>query len=247
MHRTLLASVCLFALSLLPSPASAIEGVDTSAYGDLLETYVDEAGDVDYAGLKESEEAQQQLDAYLEDVAEADLEGQRDDAKLAFYLNAYNALVIDAILEAYPIEGPKAIDGFFKKKEHQVAGATMTLDHLEHGLVREEFEEPRIHFVLVCAAHSCPPLRQQPLDGETLDATLASATRSFVPEVTELKGEDRVITSRLLDWFADDFEQAAGSVRAYLAQYVGGDLEEALDREDVEIEFHEYDWSLNDQ
>lgn len=244
MHRSIAASIALL-LTFVASPAVAGDVVDVSTYGRLLESYVDDEGRIDYERWAEDESDRKRLDDFLSEVAEASLEGHDRDEKLAFYLNAYNALVIDAILDEWPTDGPKSIEGFFEETTYRVAGKSTTLDHLEHGIVRPTFEEPRIHFVLVCAARSCPPLLREPLTGDRLEAQLASATESFVPAATEMK-EGRVVTSKLFDWFAEDFEASAGSVRAYLARYVDGTIEEKLRDENVEIDFRSYDWSLND-
>jgi len=228
------------------SEVRAAEVVDHSTWTELLEEYVDSRGAVDYEAWSGDEQDLERLDAYLEKIGGADPEGHGSDARLAFYLNAYNAHVIDAILENWPTESPQSIDGFFDRREHEVAGEKMTLDQLEHELIRPKFGEPRIHFVIVCAAKSCPRLRRKALTGATLDSTLQAAAEEFVSEATELK-EGAVVTSSLFDWFAEDFEKSAGSVREYLADYTSGEVEEALQKEDVEIEFHDYDWSVNQQ
>lgn len=228
--------------------------VDHAPLTSLLKEYVDEEGRIDYTEWHEDEEANDELDAYLESVANASTDGHADDARLAFFLNAYNAYVIDSILEEWPVENPQHVDGFFDAAEHRVAGRDLTLDALEHKVIRPEFEEPRIHFVLVCAAESCPRLRQQALDAKTLEETLNEATREFITESTTLEqggggsndGTERVVTSKLFDWFADDFEKEAGSVRDYLKQYVAGSEREALDN-GAPIEFRDYDWAINDQ
>jgi len=228
--------------------------IDHAPFTSLLDEFVDEDGGIDYAGWHDDDEATQTLDAYLESVANASTDGHGRDAKLAFFLNAYNAHVIDSILEEWPVGNPQDVDGFFDVAKHRVAGRKLTLDELEHKVIRPEFEEPRIHFVLVCAAESCPRLRQQALDAQTLEETLEEATREFVAEATTLvegdgesnDGTERVVTSKLFDWFAEDFEKEAGSVRDYLKQYVDGSVRDALDN-GAPIDFRDYDWAINDQ
>jgi hypothetical protein len=231
---------------LFASTAAAEDVVDHEPLGELLETYVDDDGQVAYGQWQESEEDLEKLESYLDTVAEADLEGHSDEAKLAFYLNAYNAYVLAQVIDHWPTDSPQSVKGFFKVHKHEVAGKDMTLDHLEHGLIREKFEEPRIHFVLVCAAKACPRLRTAPLTEDNLESQLSAAAEEFVPAATELK-DGNIVTSQLFNWFAEDFEQAAGSVREYLARYVDGDVAEALEDEDVEITFREYDWAVNKQ
>jgi hypothetical protein len=127
-----------------------------------------------------------------------------------------------------------------------VAGKEMTLDELEHGLIRKEFAEPRIHFVLNCAAQSCPKLQRDALTAANLESTLARATREFVPAATRLE-DGKIVTSQLFNWFAEDFVKAEGSVAEYLAKYEDGKVAKALKSGDVEITFSEYDWRINSQ
>lgn len=229
------------------SDVRAGEVVDPAPWTELLQTYVDSDGQVDYAGWKNNEEDVEKLESYLEEIAEADPEDHDRSERLAFYLNAYNAAVIGSILDHWPTDSPQSIKGFFKVQTHQIAGESMTLDELEHELIRPTFGEPRIHFVLVCAAKSCPRLRPKALTSSNLESILASAAEEFIPRVTELE-DGSVVTSKLFDWFGEDFEEAAGSVREYLAKYVDDeDLEEALEDDEVDIEFHSYDWSVNAQ
>lgn len=226
--------------------AWAEDVVDHSTFDSLLSTYVDGNGDVAYGELKENDEDLEKLEGYLEKVAEADPSGHESDAQLAFYLNAYNAAVIASIVDNWPTESPKSIKGFFKVKEHEIAGSSMTLDALEHELIRPKFDEARIHFVLVCAAKSCPRLQKSALTAENLESKLSSATKEFVPNATKVKG-DKVVTSKLFEWFSGDFEKAEGSVREYLAKYTSGEVKEALGKEEVEIGFSDYDWTINAQ
>jgi hypothetical protein len=246
--RRLLAVVCALGFALCASPAWAGDGdvIDHSGFDALLKKYVDEDGQVAYAKWKKNEEDLEKLRGYVEKIAEADPSEHGPDAQLAFYINAYNATVLGSIINHWPTESPMKIKGFFKVETHPIAGKEMTLDTLEHGLIRKKFDEARIHFVLVCAAKSCPRLRQKALTADNLEATLEAATREFVPQATELK-EGTVRTSQLFNWFSEDFEEAAGSVREYLAEYTDGEVAEALGEKDVEIEFTEYDWAVNAQ
>ncbi|MFB6350864.1 MAG: DUF547 domain-containing protein [Bradymonadaceae bacterium] len=239
----LIAAVGLLATA---STASADDVIDHEPFGQLLETYVDADGQVAYAQWKQNDGDLEKLRSYVDSIAEAEPEGHSDEAKLAFYLNAYNAHVLAAILDHWPTDSPQSIKGFFKVHKREVAGRAMTLDHLEHKLIRKKFDEPRIHFVLVCAAKACPRLRTSPLTESNLDASLSEAAGEFIPRVTELN-DGKVVTSQLFNWFASDFEEAAGSVREYLAEYTDGDVKEALQKEEVEVTFREYDWSINKQ
>lgn len=244
--RTALFTMLTVVLTLTSATALADDVVDHSKFDALLGEYVNSQGRVAYEAWHDDEEDMKALDAYLATVADANPGEYSKDAQLAFYLNAYNAHVIDELLDRWPVKNPLKVDGFFKKIKHDVAGKKMTLDELEHGLIRKKFAEPRIHFVLNCAARSCPKLRVDALTAANLESTLATATREFVPAATKLE-DGKIVTSQLFNWFAEDFEKAEGSVAKYLAKYESGKARKALEGGDVEIEFSEYDWTINSQ
>lgn len=239
---TLVVTLTLVGLS---STAMAADVVDHGPLTELLGKYVDGSGQVAYAKWHASNADREALDAYLDEIASAKLDGASRDARLAFYINAYNANVIDAVLDRWPVESVMKEEGFFKKVPHRVAGEQMTLDELEHKTIRPSFAEPRVHFVLVCAAKSCPRLRQKALTEKTLEADLEAATREFVPKATALK-DGKLRTSQLFNWFADDFEAAEGSVAAYLAKYLEG-AEQKAAQSGAKVVFGEYDWAINAQ
>lgn len=221
------------------------EVIDPAPFEELLERYVDGRGQVDYARWHASEEDRRRLNEVVEAIGRASVEGKSANARLAFYINAYNALVLNAVLERWPVESVMKVEGFFDKVRHRVAGQLLTLDELEHSrVIRAQFDEPRIHFVLVCAAKSCPRLRQEPMRAATLERQLDAATREFVPAATR-RTESGVETSQLFNWFAEDFVKSAGSVQAYLLRYVrNAELREALEA-GAEVSFSEYDWAIN--
>ena len=219
--------------------------IDHSPFEELLQRYVDADGDVDYHRWAQSESDLQQLGEYVDSVGDADARGHSRQAVLALLINAYNALVIDDVLERWPVENVLEEDGFFDDKQHRVLQASMTLDRLDKELIRQRYGEPRVNFVLVCAAASCPPLRREAMTADNLEASLRDATTGYIPKVTELDDQGRVHTSKLFEWYGEEFEEEAGSVASYLAQYVDGALQEALEAGDVEIEFSDYDWSIN--
>lgn len=247
-----------FAVGFVATPAFAGDVVDYEPFSELLAEHVDGQGRVAYETWMNDQEDAATFKKFLGKIAEADPEGYSEAEKLAFWLNAYNATAIKSVMDHWPMEGPMEVKGFFKVETHEVAGEEITLDHLEHQIIRKRFDEPRIHFVLVCAAKSCPRLRQKALTGSNVESVMEAAAREFIPRATTLEkkggeGKDRkVVTSKLFEWFAEDFEEAEGSVRTYLKKYVTKEKEdgkeavaEALGDEDVEITFREYDWALN--
>lgn len=231
----------LLLVLLVGLPAFAQDVIDHKPFNALLKTYV-KGGQVKYSALKDSEEDYAKLKAYVEAVGTAEVKGSKD-AQLAFYLNAYNALVISSVLDNWPVKDVLKVDGFFKKIEHKVAGQTMTLDHLEHTIIRPTFKDARVHFALNCAAQSCPPLKAKAFTHKNVQKVLEANTKAFLPKATKVEG-NTVTTSKLLEWFADDFKHDEGSVQAYLARYVP-EHAELLKGEDIKITFAEYNWALN--
>lgn len=224
------------------------ETVDNSIYADLLARYV--KGElVDYAGFKRDES---RLDAYfkvLEDVRPHSLSREE---QLAFYINAYNAWTIKLVLSAYPgIRSIKEIGPFWstpwRKEFIRLEGRTLSLDDIEHGIIRQRFKDPRIHFAVNCASKSCPPLAGKPYQGETLNARLDAATRAFVNDRrnNRLEGETLYV-SKIFEWYADDFE---GGVVSFFLKYGDETLIKALEngRDRIKVIYLDYDWSLNSQ
>ena len=132
-----------------------------------------------------------------------------------------------------------------------MAGEERTLDEIEKEILLEEpLADPRIHFALVCASRGCPRLRPEPYRAERLDTQLDFQARTYLhsPAGSRLDRDERTLhLSRIFDWYEDDFERTAGSVRAYVARYLTGSARDAALDESYEIEHLEYDWSLNDE
>lgn len=198
-------------------------------------------GLVDYAAIKNDD----LLDELVKGIAELDLSNKRVTPEFlkAFYVNAYNILVINQVVDYYPIASPLEVDGFFDKATHEVMGESMTLDHLEKKILYNQFPDPRFHFALVCGAKGCPPLPSEAYQPETIEKQLSERTA----EVMNLDWfisvkEKRIEISPLFDWYREDFEKSAGTVRAFINQY-----REQKIPEKMEISFYEYDWSLNEQ
>lgn len=229
------------------SISPTVETFDHAPFDKLLKEFVDERGLVDYAGLKKRSDA---LDAYLQTIADAKADSLTGDEYLAFLINAYNAYTLKLIIQHYPIDSIRSIDEPWKGPEWNVAGKMLTLDALEHEQIRVQFDEPRIHFALVCAAIGCPILRREAYTAEKLEAQLADQMRYSHTHDRWFRfdaANDVVHLTKLYDWYGGDFLKHADSVLAYVARY-SPELKKRLERKGLpRIEWIEYDWSLNDQ
>ena len=223
----------------------------------LLRRYVSD-GLVDYAALKR--DGRPALDAYLrslESVERSELEAWPRADQLAFWINAYNAYTVKLILDHHPLRSIRSIgllpSSAFRKKFiplERAAGRKLSLDDIEHRILREEFNEPRIHFAIVCASRSCPVLRDEAYRGRGLDAQLDDAAREFLrdPARNRYDAASRTLyLSSIFKWFRGDFESAAGTLPAFVARYVDEPTAEALRHDGVRVEFLDYDWSLNER
>lgn len=201
--------------------------------------------------------APQALDAYVsqvEAVTRAEYDGWSRDHQMAFLINAYNALTLKLVLTGYPdITSIKELGGWFstpwKKEFFTLFGEPSTLDHIEHGLLRRDFDEPRIHFAIVCASIGCPMLRTEAYRAERLDTQLDTAARTFLRDATRNRYDPATGTleiSRIFDWFEEDFLRADPSVPAFVARYMAEDEATRKRLSDpARVRFLEYDWSLN--
>ncbi len=258
-----LLTVAALSLGATLSPA----GPDV-AYGRLLVRFVRGAR-VDYQALKADSS---ELDAA---VASFDAPATRGEAtwpraaRLAFWINAYNVFTLRAIVGHYPIQGHwlsiaprnsiRQIDGVWTTLKWRVAGRDVTLDQIEHEILRPTFKDPRVHFAVNCASKSCPPLRAEPYDAGRLDAQLDDAARRYLASPYGVQVSSDVLkVSSIFKWYGDDF----------IARFAGAAAQGPPDRDRAilgvvtrygppaaaalagsgraRIEFLDYDWSLND-
>ena len=246
--RRAIVLICL-AMSIGSTATRAEDGAfDHAAWTKLLAAHVDEAGRVAYRNLEQQDRAA--FDAYLAQLAAARPDAWSRAEQIAFWINAYNAGMVSAVLQGRTPEPPISRVKLFKFWKFAVAGRERTLDEVEHEILRQKFAEPRIHFALVCAATSCPPLRREAYRGANLEAQLDDQARRFVGDArrNRLDHAAKVLRiSKIFDWFRDDFAKPAGSVQRFLSRYVPDEATRAWLVTDPPVTFHDYDWTLNAQ
>lgn len=233
----------LFAVLL---PSSLLQAFDHSRFDSILKQYVDSSGMVDYSSLKTN---RTELDTYLKTtgaVSKSTFDGWGKDEQLAFLINVYNAETLQYIIDSHPIASIKELGGIFSTawdKENVVfLGETVSLDHIEHKVIRPTYGEPRIHFALVCAAKGCPPLRSEAYTAMKLEGQLESQAKVFLNETSKNRLEEGTLyLSMIFEWFGYDFKGDGQTVSGYVDPYIEGATVGA------DIEWTEYDWSLNEQ
>jgi hypothetical protein len=231
-------------LLFVAQPGNAM--VDHSKWDGLLKKYVDDQGRVAYRDLKAQD--QQSLQSYLDLLAEADIKGMNAAEEKAFWINAYNAAVVSGVLQGYTAENFLARKQFFSWYSLLVAGAERSPDDIEHKILRKKFDDPRIHFAIVCASTSCPKLRREAYVADRLDQQLDEAAQEFINDPTRNRIDRReVALSMIFQWFAGDFIKEAGSVSQLVQRFVGAEKKGLLQARTDDLGYLAYDWTLNAQ
>jgi hypothetical protein len=250
-------------LILLFALCGGATGVDAQprhrSFTELLTRHVED-GHVDYAALCQD----QGLDEYLLQLSAVEPDTVSADAdRLAFWINAYNAFTLKAICAEYPVKSINELHfgGLYlgtvlkrtvwDRRLIHLAESTLSLNQIEHEIIRKQFAEPRIHYALVCAARSCPPLRGEAFEGNTLDAQLDDQARLFLNDPEQNRfvvAERRAQLSRILDWYGGDFGDGKEDLLLHVARYLPEDVAASLraDPDAWKVEHLPYDWSLNE-
>jgi hypothetical protein len=161
----------------------------------------------------------------------------------AFYINAYNIITIKSLASNYPIKSPLDIDGFFKVKKHKVAGEMLTLDQIENVKLRKEFNDARIHFVVVCGALSCPPIIESAYIPASLNAQMTKQARSAINSDFFVKVDDsakEVAVSMIMKWYKEDFVKDGQTTIDYLNKYRNTQIPI-----NYKVTYQEYNWTIN--
>lgn len=169
--------------------------------------------------------------------------------QLAFWINAYNAFAIKGILDHYSPVTYLGRYRYFIGRDYGVGGARINLYDLERQVLITQFQEPLIHFAIVCASRSCPKLQSWTYEPDQLERQLHQAARAFIndPMRNRFDRANKVASlSMIFKWFDEDFTRAAGSVLSYIARYVSDpELVQDLTQSEYRIEYLDYDWTLN--
>ena len=223
-------------LGMLSSISSFTENADALFSARVAE------GRVDYKAIKQD---RNRMDSLYRQIGAISLEDASEAEKKAFYINAYNIITIYQVVKHYPVKSPQDIAGFFDQQKHTVAGELLTLNELEKEKLLTPYQDPRVHFVLVCAAASCPPLADFAYRADQLDKQLDQKTRQALNDdqfIRVMKDRKKVELSKIFEWYQDDFLKKAASPLAYINQYRDEKISTSYD-----VGYYEYDWTLNQQ
>lgn len=203
----------------------------------------------DYGALQSSSADTAALNSYVSSFEDMDISEMSEDEQFAAWANLYNALTIQHINERYPVKSIRSgyWVGPWKEVFAVVDGEKVSLDDIEHNILREQWDEPRVHYAVNCASYGCPNLANEALEASTLDAQLDEGARAFInhPRGVTVRKNGTLQVSEIYKWFQEDFGGSKAKVVEHLLEYAEPELVEQI-RAKPKITKYEYDWSLND-
>lgn len=225
---------------LTSTTANSSVSLDHSAWTALLKKYVNKEGNVDYKGFKNDREA---LTSYLNYLSKNKPEESWSVQEiLAYYINVYNAFTVNLIVEHYPVESIKDINGPWTRAIVPIGDINMSLGGVENGLLKK-MKEPRFHFAINCASVSCPKLLDEAYTAAKINEQLDKVTREFINSDENKISENKAELSSIFDWYEKDFKvNDIDSVIEYINQYSDTKI-----NPDATITYLEYNWGLNEK
>ncbi len=233
---------------------SGVFNVDHQPWDRILTTYVsghkDGVNRFDYQAVTAQD--RKALNAYLDMLSSQPVSAADRDQQMAYWINFYNALTVKVILDNYPVKSIREIkNGFFsfgpwKVKRVTVEGAAISLDDIEHQILRPQFRDPRIHYAVNCASWGCPNLLGRAFTAANLEVMLEQGARDYINHErgVAVSQAGRLILSSIYDWFKADFGHDDEKVLAHIRRYAGPELLARLDGRS-KIDGYDYDWTLN--
>jgi hypothetical protein len=215
----------------------------------------------DYAKLKADRGDLDRYVASLEAVKPEEFAKWSKPDRFAFWIDAYNAYTIRLVVDKYPIESIKDVGNILKSVwDREIVSLAalapelkkdkLTLNDVEHKILRPVFTDARVHAAINCASRGCPPLRAEAFRGAVLDAQLDDQVSRWLHDPQRNKFDEsksKLLISKIFDWFKEDFVRDAGSVPAWIAKHVPEHRPWLTDpKRKLDIEYADYSWKLND-
>jgi len=214
-------------------------------WDSLLQKHVDDEGWVDYSSFQRDSQILNQYLAQLSAGHPNDKHWTRDE-QLAYWINAYNAFTIKIMVKHYPVasikdikKGIPFVNTVWDIKFINIEGNVYDLNNIEHGIIRQYFEEPRIHFAVNCASVSCPRLLNRAFTADGLESQLTAAAKGFLADPLRNNTSEGKVSS-IFSWFKGDFTKNSKSLVDFINQYVANKIPP-----DTKLEFLDYDWTVN--
>ena len=258
-------ALCIFLGALVPAQAqSGLQKfskfneasdvtIDHSAWDRFLSTYVSTTSDnrtiVNYAGVTEADRSS--LQNYLESLQAVQVDGLNRAESYAYWVNLYNAVTVEVILDNYPLKSIRRLGfglGPWNRKLATVQGEKLSLNNIEHDILRVFWSDPRTHYAVNCASFGCPNLATTAFTAENTEQLLDQGARDYInhPRGTSVDDRGRVTASSIYKWYQVDFGDSEEGVLSHMRQYADDDLKSALEGK-TDIRKFDYDWALNEK
>jgi len=268
-RKILIQALLFFWMMICPAAADSLPN---TAWEKLLKQFVAQ-GRVDYEGIRSYPALLHQSLKEFSRITRREYDQWPREQQIAHWINAYNLFTIKAIIDHYPPKGwnllyprisIRQIGRVWDRKDYRTAGQRLSLNQIEHRILRPLFQEPRTHFVLVCASRGCPPLPSQPYTGENLEEMLNRQVMIYLNDKDHgLRwdpGTRTLFLSAIFSWYGEDFRSYAERhhlfeelpqkkryVMNFLWEYLPESIRKSLTAEPFQIHYMKYDWSLNDR
>ena len=215
------------------------EAFNHDRWNNLLQRHVSDQGNVNYKGFKTDKI---EFYSYLNSLSETPPQDSwSKDETLAYWMNVYNAFTIKLILDNYPVESIKDIDGPWDHRFIKIGEKWYTLNDVEHRIIRK-MDEPRIHFALVCAAVSCPRLYNKAFTVSNLEADLVLLTKGFLNDSSKNEiSTNAMKLSKIFKWYGGDFKTPETTLIDFLNQYTDVSISDKAKKS-----YKDYNWNLNE-
>ena len=230
--------------------------IDHAAYDAFLRNYVVEhehaPNGVRYDAVSDADHAK--LKSYIQAMQKVDIDDYNRDVQRAYWINLYNALTLDLVLDAYPVDSIRDIGGGlfssgpWKKRYLRVDGEKLSLNDIEHRILRPIWRDGLTHYGVNCASLSCPDLSAKAYTGDNVYTLLRENARDYVNSTDGLafNEDDDLVVSKIYEWYGKDFGDSDRAIISHLRRFADPMLSVRLDMRSS-IEGYGYDWSLNDE
>lgn len=246
----LLTTTLVFSSCFTGIPKGDKKPIEHTEWTSLLKKHVDNDGFVDYKGfIRDSAE----LNDYLEKLSNnAPAKNWSKNDKFAYWINAYNAFTVKLIVDNYPVKsikdlGPENpiifVNTVWDKKFFTIGGKEMTLNTIEHKILRKKFDDARVHFAINCASYSCPKLRTEAFEASKLDAQLTDQAIDFLSDKRKNKvSTDQPQLSSIFKWFDKDFTKNGQTKIQFINKFSPVKINDNAD-----LSYLDYNWELNEK
>jgi len=237
-------------------PTSSLQ-VDHSRWGRFLGRYLEDKhpsgiNRVRYAAV--TTEDKKDLQKYIDTLQDISVSHLKRPEQMAYWINLYNALTVKVILEHYPVESIRDIDispGWFSNgpwdaKLLHIEGKDLSLNDIEHRILRPIWQDNRIHYAVNCASLSCPNLLKDPFTAENTQVLLEYNANAYINHPRGMSiTEGKAVISSIYSWFPEDFGGNEEGIRQHLLKYSDAEREEYLESDNISFSYT-YNWNLNE-